>query len=340
VILDGDGNVRWRNRVSQDVCYIHAIGNPAILDYDSDGTPEVLAPTTERYVYAYAPFTGRMELRQQLTSFGYSKPVVVSGQPRTVIVADFNGTVFSIYPNGTTAWIRRVGGVFADPAVADFDDDNRSEIAVGSVGNVTLFEANGSMIWQTDAAATWMAAGQLDRRSVIVAAGNRQVVALAGDTGTVLWRWRPTAVPTLHQIGDGDGDGTMEVYVATNAGRVYALNARTGTVEWRTTLTTAQMNMMPPPTLGDLDGDETLELVAVTNTGLVSVIDPKSGEILASYRREVAIWTFPTVADIDGDTQEEILVMYGDGRVVALSYSETGAFLPSVTGSLYAAISR
>ncbi|ERH02330.1 MAG: hypothetical protein J07HN6_01898, partial [Halonotius sp. J07HN6] len=37
--------------------------------------------------------------------------------------------------------------------------------------------------------------------------------------------------------------------------------------------------------------------------------------------RAVPIWTFPTPADIDDDDSAEILVRYGDSRVVALDYA-------------------
>lgn len=111
-----------------------------------------------------------------------------------------------------------------------------------------------------------------------------------------------------------------ELYVATGGGNLYALSARTGSVEWHATLST-QDNIIPAPALGDVDGDGHPELVTVTNSGDVSVRNPKTGELLASYQREVVIWTHPTLVDLDGDRAQEILVMYGDGRVVALSYT-------------------
>jgi len=82
--------------------------------------------------------------------------------------------------------------------------------------------------------------------------------------------------------------------------------------------------MTPPPSWGDVDGDNKPEIVAVTNNRFISVVDPASGEIRATYKREgeVPIYVHPTLADTDGDGTAEIYVMYGDGRVVALSYYE------------------
>jgi len=49
-------------------------------------------------------------------------------------------------------------------------------------------------------------------------------------------------------------------------------------------------------------------------------VNPNSGEIIDSYERDVSIWMRPTLADLDDDGALEILVTYGDGRVVALSF--------------------
>ena len=126
---------------------------------------------------------------------------------------------------------------------------------------------------------------------------------------------------TVHAIGDGDGDGQPVVYVAAHDGKIRSLNANHGTVKWTTTLTTVPVAPIPSPSLGDIDGDDA-ELVAVTNTGFVAVVDPATGELLATYEHGMAINTFARVTDVDGDEAEEILVVYDDGRVVELSYTE------------------
>ena len=42
---------------------------------------------------------------------------------------------------------------------------------------------------------------------------------------------------------------------------------------------------------------------------------------MAFYERNVPIWTFPSVHEINNNGTEGILVRYGDGRVVMLAYS-------------------
>jgi len=74
-------------------------------------------------------------------------------------------------------------------------------------------------------------------------------------------------------------------------------------------------------------------VVRVLNSGTVAVLDPETGAELALYERTVPVWTFPTVHDIDDDGAAEILVRYGDGRVVALEYvGDDDAVAPNSLG--------
>jgi outer membrane protein assembly factor BamB len=71
--------------------------------------------------------------------------------------------------------------------------------------------------------------------------------------------------------------------------------------------------------VGDIDGDGGSDIVVAGNDGTVSVVSP-DGEVEATYSRDVPVFTHATLHDIDGDGDDEALVMYADGRVVALDY--------------------
>ncbi|MFC7167056.1 FG-GAP-like repeat-containing protein [Halospeciosus flavus] len=123
--------------------------------------------------------------------------------------------------------------------------------------------------------------------------------------------------PALHGVVDADGDEAPEVFVSVR-GHVLALDARTGDTEWKTTV--VPDTLVFAPVVGDLDADGDAEVVATSNDGTVWVLDANSGDVLASYNRDVKIWTHATVSDYDGDGRDEVLVVFGDGRVVSLSY--------------------
>ena len=335
VALDaGDGGERWHRQVPPEDCWIHSVATLRLADYDGDGTPEVVSPTTEDEVFALDPASGNPELSHPLDAYGYSRAAVghlSSDSQRQIAVVDAKGTVFVIDPNGTTAWTHRARSfVWASPTIADFDGDGRNGLAVGFGGGfVTVYRGDGSVAWNRtlpdEGSLTWMTATDVDgdgATDVIPATDAGRVYALSGRDGHVVWSADFGDFAAVHAVGDGDGDGTPEVYVTAKDGKLRALDARDGTVEWTTTLTAGSVQMTPPPVMGDVDGDGSPEVVAVTNEGAVDVVDPGSGEVLASYERDVPIWERATLADTDGDGDDEVYVMYGDGRVAALDYAD------------------
>ena len=114
-------------------------------------------------------------------------------------------------------------------------------------------------------------------------------------------------------------DDDADLFLTVGNGTAMALDAATGETEWRTTVTHGENGIRAPPVVATLDGgSEQLVVVAATD-GTVSLLDPETGAERAAYARDVPVWTHPTPADIDGDGADEVLVRYGDGRVVALA---------------------
>ena len=357
-MLNGEGKVRWRDTISNAECTVHAVSDPTIADFDGDGWPEVLAATSEKVLVAYNITSGEEELRYNLTSYGYSKPIVANltatPGPETIVV-DLLGGVFVLQPNGDTVWKRKLGDArVRQPAVRDFDADGTPELAVGQlVGPVTLLERDGTTAWRTNISESvstrWMTSGQLDDDAPVeigIATFTGHVAALDGANGTIEWTrdlgganlaafgppshsmvgevgLHGTKGAAVKAIGDGDGDGQAELYPVARNGRLYSLTGTNGSVEWSQSLTNQSVTFAPPPSFGDVNGDGDPELVAVTFTGDVKVLDPANGDVLATYTAETPIRTFPRIADFNGDGVNEILVIYGDGRVVALSYNNS-----------------
>jgi outer membrane protein assembly factor BamB len=331
VALDAaTGAERWRHRIPPPDCTIHSVADPTVADYDADGTAEVLAATTETELVAYDPESRAVELEYDLASYGYTRPVVadVAGDDRPeIVVVDVRGTVSVVRANGTTVWRRRLDSTInGQPRVADFDGDGSPEVAVGtgSPGRLSLFESDGTQTWDAPASIggsiTWLTTGQADGDAapeLVAATASDGVVAMVDGDGTVDWTRDLGSFAAVHAVVDGDGDGSAEVYATARDGTLHSLDAGTGTTEWVTTLTTADVQMMPPPAAGDVDGDGRLELVAPTNDGRVSLVDAESGAVVSTYERDDAIYTHPTLADVDGDGDVEAFVIYSRGRVVA-----------------------
>jgi outer membrane protein assembly factor BamB len=154
----------------------------------------------------------------------------------------------------------------------------------------------------------------------VFAAGAATVRAYDGAAGDREWsRDLPNA--RIRTAADADGDGAVELYAGRVGGEVLALDAATGRTEWTTSVSRTDGVLVPPPVLGDVDGDGGPEVLAVAESGAVSVLAADSGAELAAYRRTVPLWTFASTAHLDDDGVREILLRYGDGRVVALDYA-------------------
>ncbi|SFL10763.1 Outer membrane protein assembly factor BamB, contains PQQ-like beta-propeller repeat [Halogranum rubrum] len=324
-----DGTTVWDYQIPTENCIIHSVADPTIADYDDDGVNEVLAATTENEVAAFDPDSGEKEFNRTLSAYGYTQPVVADLTPasgRELVVVDASGVVFVLNSDGDALWTHDLDArVFAQPTVADYDDDGEPELfAAGDDGNATLFAANGSVEWQRQAGSSilWATSGDADDDAAyeaFVATSGGDVVAFDGREGHEEWRLDAGRYTAVHALEDTDEDGQRELYVTARDGTLRRVDAATGDVAWKIDLTAESVQMMPPPVVGDVDGDGASDIVAAGNDGTVSVVSP-GGDVQATYSRDVPLFTHATLADTDGDGDDEILVMYADGRVVSLDY--------------------
>lgn len=325
VRLAADGGVRWRHGVPAANCTSHALTEPELADLDGDGAVEVAAGSTENAVLVLSAETGREEYRIPLETFGYGRPTaanLTAHDGPELVAADIGGTVVAA-TGEETLWTRSLNATtWAAPVVGDVDADGAPEVVFGTAEAVTALDAGGQVEWRVNVTAERLAVADADDDAglELFATTTRTVRSIDGATGRVEWETRVSGQPALHEVGDGDQDGVPEAYVGVSGGTIVALNADTGREEWSTRLVPERRASTPPPTLGDLDGDGTPELVAVANDGTVVVLSPTTGTERAAYERSVPIWTEVAIADPNGDRRDEILVRYGDGRVVSLAY--------------------
>jgi outer membrane protein assembly factor BamB len=323
-----DGTALWRASIPAEDCYTHGLTQPEIGDVDRDGDLEVVSGTTayNATLIAYEGDTGDELFRVPLPSYaGYSQPAVadVTSDPGPEVVAvDISGNVVVVDGDGTVLWRRALDATtYASPVVDDIDGDTQPEVLVGRNRGPILLSASGEVEWIRNDSAKYLATSQVDDDPAIevFTAGTSSIRAYDGATGSREWT-RPLSNGRIHTAADADSDGTVELYVGRVGGEILALNAKSGETKWSTSISSSDETIVPPPVLGDVNGDGQSEVIAVTNTGDVAVLDAESGAELARYERNVPIWTFATPADIDDDGRMEILVRYGDGRVVALDY--------------------
>jgi hypothetical protein len=186
------------------------------------------------------------------------------------------------------------------------------------------------------------------------------VGAVQGQDRAGVWVWRdPTLLPTFPksvpgsidggaQLADLDGDGAMEVVVATASGQVWAWDGlgdpmpgfpvstlahphQPDNEVWRS-VGGLREGIIGMPAVGDLDGDGAPEIVIAGLAGRVYAwhadgsavpgfpvqLDVRTGPYPPGVAWDAAILGAVVLADVDGDLRDDVIVGTGDQRVWVL----------------------
>jgi len=142
------------------------------------------------------------------------------------------------------------------------------------------------------------------------------------------WRYQPVAgyVDSSPAVADLDGDGSLDLVVATTAGRVLALDAN-GQQKWHYD---TRQTISTPPTLMNVKPHH--QILVLTNPGKILCLDGKSGAQIWEFSLPHKVeWgmTALAAADINTDGITEIVAADGAGHLICLN--ENGTPLWSIT---------
>lgn len=326
VAIDDSGQVLWDVPLAMGDCNPHAIGHVGVGAPNGDDRPAFLVAMEAGDVIAYDAATGQETFRATdlLESIGFSAPVATDlsgdGTPE-LAVTDFAGNLSIVRPDGSIVWTAALESpVHLTPIAADLTTDGDPNLAVNSgrlPGEVICFDGDGEVAWRAerdDAALSWSLVERRDTSAIALTDRDR-VALLDGRTGESLWS---TALDRDARVGPGDGNS---VFATARDGVVRALDLGDGTVRWETKLSEERVRMVSPA-VGAVSGGSTTNVVATTYDGTVAVLDATAGELLASRELDVGLFTPPVLVDVTEDGRDDVLLLYGDARVGALTYRE------------------
>lgn len=296
---ESGGNMKWRYETQDRVR-----SSPTVVD----GT--VYIGSRDGNVYALGVNDGARQWSFPTGAEVRSSPNVVDG---TVYVGSFDENVYALHADtGAQQWVFETGGrIIPSPTVVD------GTVYIGSFDdNVYALDAdNGAQRWTFKASSQVVTSPSVVNGTVYI--GSTRLHALDADTGAELWGFDPEwGFPTATVF-----DNT--VYVGTEEGNVFALDAETGDRQWGVTTDSdlsGKVGVQSPPTVVDTT-------VYVGSGNKVHALDVDSGSRKWSSTYESWVWASPTVA------AGRVFLSSADHRVYALDAATGEEYWRFQTGS-------
>lgn len=155
--------------------------------------------------------------------------------------------------------------------------------------------------------------------------------------------WSQYASPTLADI---NGDGKLEVFIATNVGLVYGFYENGQAISgWPITLAPNRL-IASAPVVGDINGDGKAEVVVTGGfagqPGIVAAYSA-SGQLLwqlipapnpqTASNGPGGVFASPVLADLNGDGRLDVVVASYDEHIYAINGVTGGPLFPDVAGA-------
>lgn len=243
----------------------------------------------------------------------------------------------------SVGWIYDAPDTVNGFSIGDLDNDGLKEIVLHcSRGPLVVLSHDKSVRWSLQAPPGAQLRGSpgianLDQDPTL------EVVVEWYGYGVCVYDWDSTLVwcdTTVFGTGnygsapamaDVNNDDTVEVLVADYLGHITCFNGQTGDIVWQYVPAPSDSDVfLGHPTVEDLDHDGAYEVLAYgSDPGLVHCVNGEDGSLKWLYNvwvnnSDYAFGTGPGVADIDGDSLEEVIIVgYSAGKIIALEHNGT-----------------
>ncbi|MBU5687809.1 MAG: PQQ-binding-like beta-propeller repeat protein [Candidatus Aenigmarchaeota archaeon] len=300
--------------------------SPAIGDINGDNNIDVVFASYDKKVYALQGNNGQI-LFEFLTNHSIaSSPSLSPVQGSSylyIFIPSYDKNMYAINgSDGTKTWNFSTGGlIYSSPAVFDINNDGIPEIIFGSYDkNVyVLNSTNGEKIWNYSTGDRIASSPSVITFNgdvlIIIGSYDKKLYAL-NSTGDLIWQFSASdKIESSPAIGDINDDGIYEVVFGSYDNKTYVVNASNGELIW----SYATGNWITSsPVIADIAGDKKV-IIASHDSNVYSF--NKDGTINWTFTIPTGgrIQSSPSIADVDLDGINDVIVGCSDSRLYALN---------------------
>ncbi|NLP12152.1 PQQ-binding-like beta-propeller repeat protein, partial [bacterium] len=208
------------------------------------------------------------------------------------------------------------------PTLADIDTDGRDEVLVAGREELIALNKSGKELWRWRTRQRFMTYPAVLQRpgspALIYVADTGKLFSCLDGNGRVVWQAELNAANSWSApvLNDLNQDGRIEVVTTDQTGIVWAFDAMSGRLIWKSQI----VGMPANPAAADVDQNGGSELVFITSAGWVTMLD-QNGALV--WRHEIgggsADWaTSSPVLFAASDRQVRIVAASNAGLVVCL----------------------
>ncbi|MFX0102599.1 MAG: DUF2341 domain-containing protein, partial [Candidatus Hodarchaeota archaeon] len=248
----------------------------------------------------------------------------------TCITQIINSQVHNVNAAGEPPFLWRKSFSFSlksTPAMGDLDNDGLVEIIViSSDGTIYCFNGkNGAEEWRSKpglgiiSTPTLIDTNNDKKMEIFVGSDDSNIICLNGENGVVKWRYSTGgAVESSPAVADVDNNGYFEVFAGSADSKIYCVSADNGSSIWNFTTAGA---VRSSPAVGDVDNDGELEVIVYAIDNRVMCFSGSDGTSEWNYTRASSSiipkseTLSPVIADVDGDTQLEVVAIMANANV-------------------------
>jgi len=287
----------------------------AIADVDNDGSPEIIAASTQDQIVSVDAAGNTEWVSQAFGWQNYPQPTVADLEGDGDVEIIFDIGVVDGATGATVMTLNGVQSLWRAPVVADVDNDGQQEILLGEhcFGPTGTIEFSVSPIGDSTFAAVADIDGDAGGETFWVTGSNYMngtpsAMYILDDDGSLINTVSINAASTRPgppSVADFDGDGVVEVAVPANTQlELWELD---GTRMWGVDI--QDISGIAGVSGYDINADGVYEVLYADELRL-RIFDGATGTILYENTNHSSgtLWEYPVVADVDGDGSAEIVI--------------------------------